>query len=90
MVLANQQTIIDYLMNQQPVRNTTPVISTANKDDILLAESHRSIDPSADLHHPSEVTLAELEVLKKSKKKGTKDAHFAVMLLKSTQRPRNV
>ena len=87
MVLANQQTVIDYLMNQQPVRNTTPVISTANKDDIQLAESHRSNDPPADPHHPSEVTLAELEVLKKSKKKGTKDAHFAVMPLKKYTTP---
>ena len=64
MVLANQRTIIDYLINQQPTRNMTPVISTAHEDDDPLAESHRSKDPPADPQQPLELTVAELEVLK--------------------------
>ena len=83
MVLTNQRTIIDNLMNQQPASSVMPVISTADKDDNPLAELHHSKDPSADPHQPSsELTIAELEGLKNSKKKGTKDSHFAVILLK--------
>ena len=57
----------------------TPVISTADKDG---DESQHSKDPHADPHHPLEFTIAELKVFKNLKKKGTKDAHFAVILLK--------
>ena len=83
--MANQRTIIDHLMNQQPARNVTPVISTADKDD---DDSPHFKDPQADPQQNLEFTMAELEVLKNSKKKGTKDAHFAVILL--TRDPRIV
>lgn len=83
-VLANQRTIIDHLMNQQPARNATPVISTADKDD---DDSLHFKDPQADPQQNLEFTIAELEVLKNSKKKGTKDAHFAVILLKRYTTP---
>ena len=69
MVLANQRTIIDYLINQQPARNITPVISTADESDNPLAESHQSKHPPANPQQPLELTVPEIEVLKNSKKK---------------------
>ena len=83
-VLANQRTIIDHLMNQQPARNVTPVISTADKND---DDSLHFKDPQADPQQNLEFSIAELEVLKNSKKKGTKDAHFAVILQKKYTTP---
>ena len=68
----------------------TPVISKVDKDDDPPAELHHSKDPLAQTQQPLELTVAELEVLKESKKKRTKDAHFAVILLKSTQRLRSI
>ena len=68
-VLANQRTIVGHLMNQQPARNVTPIISTADKDN---NDSLHFKDPQADPQQNLEFIIAELEVLKNSKKKGTR------------------
>lgn len=66
-VLANQRLIIDCLQNNGFMNNT----------------SHSSTPtPRPTNHNTKELTTEELQTLKNTKKKGTTDAYFAVMLLK--------
>ena len=66
-VLENQRLIIDCLQNNGFIHNTS---------------TSRTPTPTPTSHNIKELTTAELEALNITKKKGTTNAYFAVMLLK--------
>ncbi len=84
-VLLNQQIIIDCLKTNellfnQTLRSETPVLTA---DSVTRTDlSHSTKEPQHSIVDGSELTMEELEKMKQAKKRGTTDAHFAVMLLK--------
>jgi hypothetical protein len=84
-VLLNQQIIIDCLKTNellfnQTLRSETPVPTA---DSVIRTDlSHSTKEPQHSIVDGSELTMEELEKMKQAKKRGTTDAHFAVMLLK--------